>query len=204
MNATNRTLNRVVLLIAGLMAAIGGTALLLLTTRPPWAAEWVDRVLVRVQTAVQQAQAWTVALPGGGEIRPAGPLLAIAAVVLLIGLIAFLVTRGGGRTATVVREGSDRGETSVDANVAEAVLAGVLRERPDVLSARTSTYLVRRTPSIKLTVTLRRGAKLPRIIRAAEKAVGEWDALVGGAIPVVLHLSDRGWADRWRSATRVR
>ena len=62
----------------------------------------------------------------------------------------------------------------------------------------------RRAPAIRFAVTPRQGASLPRLIRAVDQAVADWDALAGTEIPVVLHLQGRGWLDRWRSATRVR
>ena len=204
MNATNRVLNRALLLVFGFALAAVGVAAILAATRPRWAEGAVNTVERWGQGALSDFASWTIQMPGGGNIPIAVPLLLVTAVLLIVLLMVFLATRGGGGTATVLRVGAERGTTEVDRNVAEAMLSARMRERPDVLSAHTSVYLVKRAPAIMLTVTTREGAHMPRVIRAVEGVVTEWDALAGAEIPIVLHLAGRSWIDRWRSATRVR
>lgn len=204
MNATNRFLNRVLLLVVGAVLGAVGVTVLLVTVRPPWLEDAADTVARWAEGAMSAASGWATGLPSVGAIPGAALILLGTAAVLLVLLIAFIVTRGGGRTATVLRVDSGHGRTMVDGNVAQAVLAGRLQDRPDVLSAHTSAYRVKRAPAIKLTVTMRQGAHLPRVVRAVAAVVADWDALAGTRIPVVLHLEGRGWLDRWRSATRVR
>ncbi|MCW2287091.1 hypothetical protein EDF60_1741 [Leucobacter luti] len=203
MNSTNRIVNRVLLLVVGLaLAAVGALAVLVsagperLSTILPGTPEWVH-------SARTMLADWAAG-NADTELGSTAALIAVgAAVIVVIVLVVFIATRGGGRTATVMRATSETGVTTVDRSVADAVIAGTLRERPDVLAASTSSYRVQRQPAIKLTVTMRQGAQLPRVLNAVEDAVREWDALTGAELPVVVHLAGRGWLDRWRSVTRV-
>jgi len=201
MNATNRLLNRGLLLICGLILLAGGAAAIALGMPPAWAEPGLgmsaERLLARVG-------AWGVEVPGVGVVAGSVLVSLGAALVLSILLLMFLFTRGGGRTRTVLRMDGEHGRTSVDRSVAEAVLAGSLAERADVISARTGVYLVKREPAIELAVTVQRGASLGRVLDAAESSVRDWDSLLGTRLPVLVHLSDRNWRDGLRSRTRVR
>ncbi len=203
MNATNRVLNRALLFIVGIMLAAVGAAAMLTAVRPPWAqaavaaiAEWVDK-------AGSALASWGLDLSGATVTLTAAWIALGVILVLLILLIVFIATRGGGKTTTVLQVDAEDGTARVDRNVADAVLAGTLRRRPDVLSAHTSSYRVKGKPAIKLTVATRQNTPLPRILQATEDAVADWDALAGSEIPVVLHLTGRSRLEQWRSATRV-
>lgn len=204
MNATNRALNRTLLLLVGLALALGGATAILAATRPPWAEDASRAVTRWVESALSGVAGRTVGIAGVGDVLVLALIALAAASALLVLLVGFIATRGGGGTVTVLKVVTDRGSTSVDRNVADAVLAAPLRERTDVLSARTSVYRIRRAPAIELTVKTRRGARLPQILEAANAAVSEWDAFSGSAAPVVLRLEGRGWLDGWRSVVRTR
>lgn len=197
MNATNRALNRGLLLVVGVVLATAGAALILTASRSAWLGRAGDAL-----PSVEALAEPTITLAEGVRIPLVLVVAGGAAVVLVIALGAFIATRGGGRTATVVNV--DNGLVSVDRSVADAVLAGALRERADVLGVRTRSYLVKASPMIALRIRARRGADLPRILRAAEAAVAEWDALAGREVPVMVHIADRRWVDAWRASTRVR
>jgi len=87
--------------------------------------------------------------------------------------------------------------------VVDAVISGALAERPDVLSARTGVYLVGGRRTVRLAVTVRQGASLGDVLAAAERAIADWDSLLGGEDPILIHFTDRGWLGRYRSAARV-
>lgn len=204
MNATNRVLNRVLLFLAGVvLLAAGAVALaagILAGGDPP---AWMREPLRAITDAWSSLERWTVEVAGVG---PVSVLLLIAvgtAIVLTVLLLIFLGTRGRGRSREVLDVDGAGGRTAVDRSVAEAVLAEPLSSRPDVLSARAAAYRVRRAPAIELAVTVRPGAPLAAVVAAAEAAVREWDQLLGSRVPILLHLSDRGWRDSFRKATRV-
>lgn len=200
MNSTNRALNRAVLLIGGILFALAAVAALLWAVRPAWA----HSVLSDLEQAVEAALSGpSVAV---GEIYVPAALLAafVVALILAVALTIFVFARGRGSVHEVARVSDDDGRTDVDRNVVDTVLSGALVPRPDVLSARTGVYLVKGTRTVRLAVTVRQGASLGDVIAAAERAIKDWDSLLGGEIPVLIHLTDRGWLGRYRSAARVR
>lgn len=203
MNSTNRILNRSLLLVCGLLfAAVGATAIVA-GTQPQWAEPLMTRWTALSDATISQIDDWMVTLPGMVGVPGAVIVSLIIAVVLTIILVAFVFTRGGGKIKTVLSFDEDSGFTSVDRNVADAVLTGKLSERLDVLSARTGVYRVKGAPAIQLTVTVRNGADLRRVLLTVEDTVQAWDELAGVRVPVMVHLSDRGWLDGLRSSVRV-
>lgn len=200
MNSTIRALNRAVLLIGGILSAVVGLAALLWAVRPAWAQSVLSDVEHAVDTALNGS---SVAV---GDIYVPTVLIAafIAALILAVVLIVFVFARGRGSVLEVARVSEDDGRTDVDRNVVDTVLSGALSPRPDVLSARTGVYLVKGTRTVRIAVTVRQGASLGDVITAAERAIQDWDSLLGGETPVLIHLTDRGWLGRYRSAARVR
>ena len=201
MNSTNRVLNRTVLLLGGLLFAITSAAALLWAARPAWAESLLSDVETDVDALVNGS---TAEIAGIGTVPVAFIVAFIAALMLVVALVIFVFARGRGEVSEVASERADDGRTDVDRNVVDAVLAGALAERPDVLSARTGVYLVRGTRIVRLAVTVRRGASLADVLAAAERAITDWESLLGAGTPILIHLTDRGWLGRHRSAVRVR
>lgn len=204
MNATNRLVNRMLLLVAGMiLLAAGGVALAAGVLAGGDAPSWLQQPASTVSAAVESAAAWTWQFPGVGPVSVLLLLTAATAVLLVIALIAFLATRRRGRAKAVLEVDVAGGRTTVDRNVAEDVLTEPLIRRPDVLSARAAAYRVGRKYAVALAITVRPGAPLGAIVAVTEKAVREWDELLGARIPILVHLSDRRWRDAFRSPTRV-
>lgn len=202
MSSTSRVLNRGLLLLCGLLLGVAGTAAILAGAPTGSTGEWWS--MEPAGAALSQAASMAAGLPAVGGVPGALVIALAVAVLLTVLLVVFVSTRRSRRTATVLDLRSDDGRTRVDPNVAEALLAGTLGERPDVLSARTGVYRVKGAPAISLVLTVRRGANLARVLSAAEDALDEWDALAGVRVPVMVHLSDRSWLDGLRSSARVR
>lgn len=201
MNATNRIMNRALLALGGVILAAAGLAAVIGTVRPEWAAGSYATVTGWAERALAAADAPAFAVPGD---PPVFVIAALAlAVVVTVLLVAFLLTRHRGRTATVVTATTPGGTVTVDGSVAEAVLAGPLRRRRDVLAAHLRAYRVRGVAAIRLSITVRRGADLAQALAAAENAVAAWDALAGARVPVLIHLTDRTWRDALRSGIRA-
>lgn len=204
MNSTNRILNRAVIFIFAVLLAAGGAAALLLALRPVWAESAVVNAERLIAGAVSDFAQATVAVPGAGEVPVALIAVFAGVLVLAVALTIFVFARGRGDVREVVRTRGSDGRTDVDRNVAAAVLADVLSARQDVLSSRTGVYLVKGRRTVRLAVTVRPGARLGDVLAAAERAVQDWDRLLGGETPILIHLTDRGWLNRYRSAIRVR
>lgn len=205
MNATNRIMNRVLLFLAGVVLLGGGlVALAAGVLSAGNAPAWMQRPAGAVAEAWASAADWTWEVAGIGTVSVPAVLAAAAVVVLAVLLIVFLSTRRRGGSKTVLEVDAAGGRTTVDRNVADAVLTEMLLARPDVLSARTGAYRIGRARAVELAVVVQPGASLGAVVAAAETAIGEWDRLLGARIPILLHLSDRRWRDALRSTTRVR
>ncbi|PRB16090.1 hypothetical protein [Microbacterium sp. MYb62] len=205
MNATNRLTNRVLLFVVGAVLLVVGAgavaAGVLAAGNPP---AWIERPASAARDVQDALAGWTWQVPGAGTVSVPLLIAAAAVVILIVLLLAFLGTRNRGRSKTVLEVDVAGGRTTVDRNVAEAVLTEPLMRRPDVLSARTGAYRIGGTRAVELAVTVRPGAPLGAVVAAAEAAVREWDELLGVRMPIMLHLSDRRWRDGFRSPTRVR
>ncbi|MGM7667667.1 hypothetical protein [Microbacterium sp. A93] len=204
MTSTNRTLNRVVLVLCALLLTVAGAAALLWAFRPGWAEEFLTEAERLIAGVLVGAAASTVTISGVGDVPIALIAALLAALILAVALTIFVFARGRGDVREVSRMAASDGRTDVDRNVVDVVLTGALTARPDVLSSRTGVYLVRGTRTVRLAVTVRQGASLGDVLAAAERAIKDWDSLLGGEIPILIHLTDRGWLDRYRSAIRVR
>jgi len=199
-NSTNRILNRAVLLIGGvLFAAVGLVALLWV-----WRPATVEPALAVVERSLDDALHGQTAAVFGSDIPVVLLAASAAALILAVALIIFVFARGRGGVHEVARIRADDGRTDVDRNVVDAVLSGALTARPDVLSARTGVFRVKGVRTVRLAVTVRQGASLGDVLAAAERVIRDWDSLLGGETPILIHLTDRGWLGRYRSAARVR
>lgn len=204
MNATNRIMNRVLLFLAGAGLLAGGAVAVAAGVLSAGASPgWMRRSASAVVDAWDQARGWTIEVGGTGAVSVPLLLAAATLVILTVLLIVFLSTRSRGKSKTVLEIDGVGGRTTVDGNVANAILTEPLLGRPDVLSARTGAYRVGKTRAVELAVIVRPGAPLGAVVAAAEEAIREWDELLGARIPILLHLSDRRWRDTFRTATRV-
>lgn len=204
MNSTNRALNRAVLLVFALLLGAAGAVCLVLGIRPSWAEAPLAEAVRVIEAAFAGMQDAVIEVPGAGEVPIVLIAAFVAALVLAVALIAFVFARGRGGVHEVASERAVDGRTDVDRSVVDAVLAGALASRRDVLSSRTGVYSVKGARTVRLAVTVRRGASLADVITAAERAIKDWDSLLGSEIPILIHLTDRGWLARYRSTVRVR
>ena len=204
MNSTNRTLNRAVLIVCAMLLAVAGVAALLWALRPAPAEHAMVKIERTVAAVVSDLSQSTVAIPGAGALPTALIVTFLAALILAVALTIFVFARGGGDVRDVAQIRASDGRTDVDRDVVGAVLNGALSARRDVLYSRTGVYLVKGTRTVRLAVVVCPGASLRDVLAAAERAIQDWDSLLGGESPVLIHLTDRGWLNRYRSAIRVR
>jgi len=201
MTSSSRILNRVLLLLAGLLALVGA----LLAARPllpeRFFASWWPPVRRAIDDASHAVGSWSTPW---GAAEGTRIVAAAGGVVVAIALIAFLATRRRPRSRTVLRFEDRAGSTAVDETIADAVLTEPFRHRSDVLSSRTQGYRIAGRTVLRLAVVPRSGADLPALLAETEDGVARWDALSGTRTPVVVHFVDRGGFDRLRSATRTR
>lgn len=201
MNSTARGLNRLLLLVTGLVLLGLGAAAAASVLVPSVRDGWKDVAgPVREQVAV-----WLQSTPLGDTgvswIMPAVLVLLVIAVVLLA---VFVLRQGRGRTGTVVDETRDRqGRTVITSRVAEEALEDALSAHPEFVASHVSTYRVKRTPTLKVSVTCRRGVSPRDASDIVERSLRALDALLGRELPALVQISG-GFRARVSGSTRLR
>jgi hypothetical protein len=187
MTKSNRTLNRIILFVLGLVAIVIGLA-----------------VGAGVLPAVRDALRPYVTFPRSLDV-PASSLWIIAAVCAVVIVLALLwvFTRGGGGTAVAVRERSGDDAVTVNVALVRDVIEHELDGVRDVVSSRVDTYLVRRQRAARIRVAVRRGGDAVTVLDAVDRAVSVLDRTLGRQIPVLVHLTG-GTRSALAKQTRVR
>jgi hypothetical protein len=162
MTSSNRFLNRMLLLLVGL----GFLAVAAVVAWPQVSGAPLPLVIGADDPVVQ----WGIIA---------------AAVVVLVIAVAWIATRGRGRTRYAVATDDAR----IDAAALADVLRDALSEAPDVAGVRVAGYTVRRTRMLGVTVLTRRHPDLPALMDDVRAAVARMDAVVGTSLPTVVHVT---------------
>jgi len=200
MTTTNRFLNRLLLLLVGLvLLAVGG-------------AVAVGALLPDVQQTVSTA-AEDASGPASDALSGSQPWIlwvtAAVALVLILLLLRFIVRQGRGRTSTLLRVSAGSGGSTptggtltLDAKVAEQVLEEALTRDPGIVSVDVSAFDIRHRRVLRITAHTRRGVSPMQTRRTVDTAVRRWDAVLGEETPVVVQIVS-GLRSRMSSASRV-
>lgn len=180
MTRSNRVLNRLILILLGLLA-VGAAVLLAL---PAVAATEFGKGLPLL-TQVFDASRVAGAEDGGGL----GPVIlsivvAAAAVVIILSLV-WILTRGRGRSASAYEHDS----VSVDVKVVDQLMTDALRPVSDIVSVSTSGHRVRGTSVLRARVNVRPGADLQRVRAAIDSSVEHLDTTLGASVPMLVHIT---------------
>ncbi|MBC7595820.1 MAG: hypothetical protein H7288_18095 [Kineosporiaceae bacterium] len=187
MNNTNRFLNRALILLTGMILLLLGTAAIVLATMPAFGRAWSDTwPTVRQTTAGWVAAArvpgthtswWWIALLGG-------------LLLIVIALVVFIFRQGHGRTSHFVSGiRTDAGITIIHSRLPEQLLEDALRVQPALVGSRVSTYLVRRHPVLKVSVSARRGMSPKDILGEVETTIHALELLLGQPVLASVHIS---------------
>ncbi|KQQ28427.1 hypothetical protein [Frondihabitans sp. Leaf304] len=186
MTNTNRFLNRALVFVIGLVLLLAGGAVavgaLLPDVQKP-VSQGADDATGPTSDALSGGQPWILWV------------VAAAALVLIVLLLWFIFRQGHGRTNTLLTvdsgEGRDKttgGSLSVDAKVAEQVLEESLTRDPGIISVDVTAFEVKKQSVLRVTVQTRRGVSPVDIGATVDKAVAEWDALLGTQTPIVVQI----------------
>lgn len=181
MTRSNRTLNRALLALAGLMllalAAVGIW---------PVAARLVPGLLSPADLGLG-----ATALRRGAEQPLVLGAIAAVALLLVVLAVAWAVSRGRGGTADVVRgtdgDAIDAG-IEIDIHTVRELLGAQLDAVPSVLGVDANAYRLRGRTALRVTVRTRRHADLPALAAAVRASIADLDAALGIELPVVVRL----------------
>jgi len=200
MTSTNRALNRLLVIVVGLVLIAAGVAL------------GAGSLLPDVQSTVSGA-ASDAKQPVGDALSGGQPWIlwvtAVVALVLILLLVRFIVRQGRGRTSTLLRVGSGSGagtptggSVTIDAKVAEHVLEEALSHDPSIVALDVTAFEVKHRTVLRVTAHTRRGVSPMRTRRAIDDAVKSWDAVLGEETPVVIQIVS-GLRTKMSSSARV-
>ncbi|MFJ3384394.1 MULTISPECIES: hypothetical protein [unclassified Curtobacterium] len=188
MNATNRALGRIALLVVGAALLVAGLAAVLVQTVPQAADIWHDAARAALGDLGVDASR-------GASIAAWSWVLAGAVVLGVLALVV-LTTLGGGRIDTVVEDDgapdSVPGGVRIDAAAVQHALSSAIGDLPQVASLAVDVYRVRRRRAVRIKVRPRKGAAPREITERVEEIVGDLDALLGEPLPVLLEIARGG------------
>ena len=201
MTSSNRFLNRLLLLVVGVVALAVG-AFLIVATLPGGSGSLGGTVrgwLADASSTVADAVAATPLDPSGagsadsaGGAGGAGSWLAVAlAALCLLLVIVFAVAavaHGGGRTGRLVVHDEPAGSIAISAAFAETAVADALSARRDVTSVHVSAWTVRGRPALKVRVRVTAGAAPAPVVAAASDVVRGLDRVLGEEVPVLVEV----------------
>ena len=185
MNGTPRSLNRLLLIMLGVLLIAAGTLVAAAGLNPSVAQTWTRTgadvwawVLQQLRSAPMGDTGiswWTLALAG---------LL----VLLVMLLLRWIFSQGGGRSDRLGdRSGSD-GTTTVDQSLVARAIREAMEGDAQVLSTKASAWKTRGAYGLRMDVRVHRGASPRRIAAAAEETITGLDTLLGEQIPTLVHI----------------
>lgn len=201
MNDTNRALNRIVVIVFGLLLLAGGGTVATAALWPAAGEVYSD--------VAHGAIAWTQdaygALVINGSSVSGVSLIALAAALVIVVLLIIALTRiGGGRTHTVLRAASTEGAHGRivvrDAFVSDA-LTQTLDGRDEILSVHIRAAEVRDERVLHVSLTPRRNTSPRRLLDEVDVLLTNLARVTGRELPtyVSVHTGLRAALARDRS-----
>lgn len=189
MNATNRAVNRGVLLVVGLiLLAAGGAAFVAIIWRPAGQA-WQD--------GVGQLREWLIAADEGSRLHPSTTVswVTLGLLLVLLAIVVFAVVTvarlGGGRVHTVTRVEGDEGAigpvTVTQGFVADALNESLSRHE-GILSTKVSASRVRGEDVLHVSVTPRQNVSPARTAATVAGLLDNLGTLLGERPPTYISI----------------
>ena len=202
MSGTHRGLNRLLLILLGLILFTAGALTAAAGINPDIARTWTRTGAEGLAWALQQIRSAPIADTGISWWTVAILAALILAIVLLI---CWIASQGGGQTGQLGAHPSRRGDgiTTVDTTLAARAIRDAMAEDQRILSTDVSSWNVRDTDGLTIAIQVRRGASPGQIAAKAEEIMTGLDTLLGEQIPVLIHIR-AGTRTRFARPERVR
>ncbi len=188
MNQTNRFLNRLILLLVGLLLLGVGAGVVMLYVWPA-AADWWASASATALTWLHNAHDRTWIGSSTVSWLVVGFLAAILLLVIL--LIIALARLGGGHSTALIRTSgqySSSGRIIIDAAFASEALGRSLDQRPEILTSRVSVVRIRKTSMMHLSVTPRQNTSPRALIDDVAQLLNNMEVLTDVATPTYLSI----------------
>ncbi|WP_159500387.1 hypothetical protein [Microbacterium sp. 18062] len=189
MNGTNRIVNRMILLVVGLVLLGAGGAAVTAVTWPVAGDTW--------NAGLSSATEWMVGADEQTRISDATTVswfvLALLVALLLVVVIAVTVIArlGGGRSSTVIRveaaEGA-QGPVTIRQEFASDAITHSLAGHDEILSSRVSARRVRGTDVLHVSVTPRQNTSLAEVAATVTRLVDNLATLTDRDTPTYVSI----------------
>lgn len=215
MNSTNRVLNRLLLVCVGLVLLAIGVAAAAAAFVAALAEAFEDAsadVLAGLGDVLSQTRLVPDAADGafGAGISWIPVALVGLFALAIILLLVFVFRQGRGHTGRVYSAGggarreaaASEGRLLIETAVPQQALQEFLEGHPEIVSSRVSAYSVRTTPTLKVSVTCRRGVSPDDAARIVDEGLLALDGLLGVELPALVQLSG-GFRAKTAKGTRL-
>lgn len=173
MTSSNRTMNRILLFVLGLVAIVaalvGGAGVL-----PPVRDALSQYVTLPKSLTLDTTTLWIVA---------------VVCVVVIVLSIIWILTRGRGGTSIALREEKGDDQVTVNVGLVRDVIEHELDEVRDVVGTRVDLYRVRKQRAARVRISVRRGGDAATVLEAVDRALATLDRVLGRQVPTLVHLT---------------
>lgn len=188
MNNTNRALNRIVLIIVGIVLVALGAAVVTVFVWPQAADYW--------KGASEAGRSWlenaASATATGATVLSGLAIGILVLIVFLVVLLIVILTRlGGGRTRTVLRgTGSENsvGRVHIHAGFVSDAIQHTLQNRDDILFSSVTASDVRKQPVLHVSVTPRQNTSPKQVLDDVDRLVSNLATLTGEEVPTYISI----------------
>jgi hypothetical protein len=186
MSNTHRGLNRFLLILLGLVLLGAGALAAAAGVLPEISRRWTD---AGTRTSAQvEEQLRAAAIPGAGMSW--WTIAALGLIVLaMVLLVCWILSQGGGRTRGAgSKDDGGNGTTTVDTALLAQAVKDASAGHGGILAVDVSSWTVRGTPALKLSIQARKGASPAQLAATARELVAGIDRLMGEQIPVLVRI----------------
>lgn len=188
MNGTNRALNRVILIVVGVVMLALGAAVVTTIAWPAAAEVWTNGAETG-RTWIEDTLASTVR--GASAVTVISVVVLVLIVLLLVLLIVTLARLGGGRSRNLLSSGSadnPLGRVSVRPGFVSDALQHSLKNRDEILFSHVTASDVRKRPIMHISVTPRQNTSPRQVLDDVDRLATNLATLTGEEVPTYISI----------------
>lgn len=201
-----RALNRILLLLFGLLFLASGTLLVGAATYRPLrdvVLKYRSRLDSEYTSLAQQA---TFKVSGQQYSWVQVGLIVVAIIVALL-LLSWIFSQGGGKIRSLAlnaagKDSEKKGEITADLGLLQGIIEDEISDSRWISSLKVASWDVKQQPGLLLSAAVYKGAN-PREVKAElDQAIARLDQVLGINMPILVRLTTN-WRSNLGSADRV-
>ncbi|WP_405373108.1 MULTISPECIES: hypothetical protein [unclassified Microbacterium] len=188
MNATNRALNRTMVLLIGIVVLVVGGAVATAAAWPAAGSVWATGGASVIDALVVARDATVI---GGSTVSWLGVGVVAALVVLIALLVRVLFSIGGRRSRTVLRStGSETplGRVTVTESFVSEAITASLAQRDEVLGSSVTANTIDDEPVLHVSITARQNTDPRDLVELVDRLVSGLGRVTGRETPTYISV----------------